>query len=35
MRHLLIRLVINAAALFVAVQVIPGMHFTGGVGKLL
>ena len=35
MRHLLIRLVINAAALFVAVQLIPGMHFTGGVAKLL
>jgi putative membrane protein len=35
MRHLVIRLVINAAALFVAVQLIPGMHFTGGVGKLL
>lgn len=35
MRHLLIRLVINATALFVAVRLIPGMHFTGGVGKLL
>jgi len=35
MRHLLIRLVINAAALFVAVQLIPGMHFAGGLGKLL
>jgi putative membrane protein len=35
MRHLVIRLVINAAALFVAVQLIPGMHFTGGIGKLL
>ena len=35
MRHLLIRLIINAAALFVAVQLIPGMHFTGGIGKLL
>ena len=35
MRHLLIRLIINAAALFIAVQLIPGMQFTGGVGKLL
>jgi len=35
MRHLLIRLIINAAALFVAVQLIPGMHFTGGLGRLL
>lgn len=35
MPHLLIRLVINAAALFVAVQLIPGMHFTGGLGRLL
>ena len=35
MPHLLIRLVINAAALFVAVQLIPGMHFTGGIGRLL
>lgn len=35
MRHLLVRLIINAAALFVAVQLIPGMHFVGGVGKLL
>jgi putative membrane protein len=34
-RHLLIRLIINAAALFVAVQLIPGMHFVGGPGKLL
>jgi putative membrane protein len=34
-RHLLVRLIINAAALFVAVQLIPGMHFVGGVGKLL
>lgn len=35
MRHLLVRLIINAAALFVAVQLIPGMHFVGGPGKLL
>ena len=35
MRHLLVRLIVNAAALFVAVQLIPGMHFVGGVGKLL
>jgi putative membrane protein len=35
MPHLLIRLIVNAVALFVAVQLIPGMHFTGGVGKLL
>ncbi|HEX9054342.1 MAG TPA: phage holin family protein [Gemmatimonadales bacterium] len=35
MRHVLIRLLINAAALFVAVKLIPGIHFTGGVGKLL
>jgi putative membrane protein len=35
MRHLLIRLVMNAAALFVAVRLIPGMHFAGGLGKLL
>ncbi len=35
MRHLLVRLIINAAALFVAVQLIPGMHFVGGLGKLL
>jgi putative membrane protein len=34
-RHLLIRLIINAAALFIAVQLSPGMHFTGGIGKLL
>jgi putative membrane protein len=34
-RHLLVRLIINAAALFVAVQLIPGMHFVGGPGKLL
>jgi len=34
-RHLLVRLIINAAALFVAVQLIPGMHFVGGLGKLL
>jgi putative membrane protein len=33
--RLILRLLINAAALFVAVQLIPGMHFTGGVGKLL
>jgi putative membrane protein len=35
MRHLLVRLVINAVALFAAVKLIPGMHFTGGVGNLL
>jgi putative membrane protein len=34
-RHLLVRLIMNAAALFVAVQLIPGMHFVGGAGKLL
>jgi putative membrane protein len=34
-RHLLVRLIINAAALFAAVQLIPGMHFVGGPGKLL
>jgi putative membrane protein len=33
--RLILRLLINAAALFVAVQLIPGMHFTGGLGKLL
>ncbi len=35
MRHLLVRLLINAAALFAAVKLIPGMHFTGGIGQLL
>lgn len=35
MPHLLIRLLINAAALFAAVKLIPGMHFTGGMGQLL
>jgi putative membrane protein len=33
--RLILRLLINAAALFVAVQLIPGMHFTGGFGRLL
>jgi putative membrane protein len=33
--RLILRLLINAAALFVGVQLIPGMHFTGGLGKLL
>jgi putative membrane protein len=33
--RLIVRLLINAAALFVAVQLIPGMHFTGGLGRLL
>lgn len=33
--RLILRLLINAAALFVAVQLIPGMHFTGGLGRLL
>jgi putative membrane protein len=35
MRHILIRLLINAVALFAAVKLIPGMHFTGGIGQLL
>ncbi|HEX5387935.1 MAG TPA: phage holin family protein [Gemmatimonadales bacterium] len=35
MRHLIIRLLINAAALLVAVYLIPGVHFTGGFGRLL
>src|SRR3954447_19548550 len=33
--RLILRLLINAAALFVAVQLIPGIHFTGGLGRLL
>ncbi|HEU4588924.1 MAG TPA: phage holin family protein [Gemmatimonadales bacterium] len=33
--RLILRLLINAAALFVAVRLIPGMHFTGGLGRLL
>jgi putative membrane protein len=33
--RLVLRLLINAAALLVAVYLIPGMHFTGGLGKLL
>ena len=35
MRHLLVRLIVNAAALFAAVKLIPGMHFTGGIGQLV
>jgi putative membrane protein len=35
MRHILIRLLVNAVALFAAVKLIPGMHFTGGIGQLL
>ncbi len=35
MIHLIIRLLINAAALWAAVYIIPGMHFTGGVRNLL
>ncbi|HTC25416.1 MAG TPA: phage holin family protein [Gemmatimonadales bacterium] len=35
MRHLLIRLLINAVALFAAVKLIPGMHFSGGLTNLL
>ncbi|HET7599180.1 MAG TPA: phage holin family protein [Gemmatimonadales bacterium] len=33
--RLVLRLLINAAALLAAVYLIPGMHFTGGIGKLL
>ncbi len=35
MRTLFIRWVINALALYVAVSVIPGIHFTGTPGQLL
>ncbi|HEU5168961.1 MAG TPA: phage holin family protein [Gemmatimonadales bacterium] len=35
MRHLIVRLLINAAALLVAVWLIPGMEFSGGPWKLL
>jgi putative membrane protein len=35
MRHVLVRLLVNAVALFAAVKLIPGIHFTGGIGKLL
>jgi putative membrane protein len=33
--RLILRLLINAAALFIAVKLIPGMHFVGGIGNLL
>ncbi len=33
--RLILRLLINAAALFIAVKLIPGLHFTGGIGNLL
>src|SRR5512134_2827921 len=35
MAHLLIRLLINAAALLVAVWLIPGLEFTGGPARLI
>jgi putative membrane protein len=35
MGHLIIRLLINAAALLAAVWLIPGIHFTGGPGRLI
>jgi len=35
MIHLIVRLLINAAALLAAVYIIPGMHFSGGVENLL
>lgn len=35
MRSLFIRWVINALALYVAVNVVPGIHFTQGAGALL
>ena len=34
MRNLLIRWVINALALFITVQLVPGLHFTGTVPQL-
>lgn len=33
--HLLVRLLINAAALLAAVWLIPGIHFAGGPAKLI
>ena len=35
MRTLLVRWIINALALYLAVNVIPGIHFTGSAGELL
>jgi putative membrane protein len=35
MGHLVIRLLINAAALLAAVWLIPGIHFAGGPAKLI
>ena len=35
MRHLLVRWLVNALALWVAVALLPGLHFDRGVGGLL